>query len=662
MIIIKRFVFGFIASIFLLVSFAAAQQSAAVATVEVTPSQKEAEVGQEVKLTVVSKNAAGNVVKQEPSTFFAGPFDAAAVDDNGVVKLVGPGEVLVGAIVGGKVGVSKIMVRPEAIKTLDIKAIATPLAAGGNARLEATTRIANGDPRTGLPIVWSSDKPAVAVVDAGGVVTGIGPGKATIKATSGTVSGTTTITVARNTLRSMTIESSATTARTGDVVSFTAKGTPSQPFTPRWAVSGSGATIYSDGGFVAEEPGTYIVTASSGAISATTSIVITPRNMERKLEVVGRAPFKEFPGAEVWLIGNYAYYSTIYDRFFVYDISDPAHPKLTDTIKVDARIINDISTTADGKILVISREGASSRKNGIAFYDTSDPAHPKLISEYTATVTGGVHSAFVDGHYVYLTDDATGSMRVIDFGDVKNPKEVARWQTEPQHASLIRTKDGETTAGRYLHDLYVKDGLAYLAYWHDGVVILDVGAGLKGGSPENPKLVSQFRFNHNELYGNGWLAGTHSVFRSGKYLYVGDEVFPSIFDLQSRRRVPVRGIVHVLDLSDIRSPRKVAEYPVPEGGAHNMWVEGDLMYMGYYSGGARVVDVSGELRGDLYRQGREVGRLWTGDAEGFRANSPFTWGAQPHKGLIYFNDIYSGLWIVKLGEKIEKGSTTSPGR
>ena len=82
-------------------------------------------------------------------------------------------------------------------------------------------------------------------------------------------------------------------------------------------------------------------------------------------------------------------------------------------------------TTADGKILVISREGASNRKNGIAFYDTSDPAHPKLISEYTATVTGGVHSAFVNSHYVYLTDDATGSMRVIDFADVKNPKEAA---------------------------------------------------------------------------------------------------------------------------------------------------------------------------------------------------------------------------------------------
>jgi hypothetical protein len=311
---------------------------------------------------------------------------------------------------------------------------------------------------------------------------------------------------------------------------------------------------------------------------------------------------------------------------------------------------------------VISREGASNRKNGIAFYDTSDPAHPKLISEYTATVTGGVHSAFVHDHYVYLTDDATGSMRVIDFKDVKNPKEVGRWQTENPMATMIRTKEGETIGGRYLHDLYVKDGLAYLAYWHDGLVILDVGAGLKGGSPERPQLVSQFRFNHNELYGNGWLAGTHSVFRYRNYVFIGDEVFPSIFDIKSIKRVPVRGIFHVIDVSDINNPRKVAEYNVPEGGAHNMWIEDDMMYLGYYNGGGRVVDVSGELRGDLYRQGREVARIWTGDPEGFRPNMPLTWGAQPHRGFIYFNDINSGLWITKLGEKIDKGSTTSPGQ
>lgn len=431
----------------------------------------------------------------------------------------------------------------------------------------------------------------------------------------------------------------------------------------RWTVSGPAATIDSDGGFVAELPGAYVITAASGSQEAIASVVVTPRNAERNIEVVGRAPIKDFEAAEEWIIGNYAYLSTISDKFLVYDISDPTHPKLTDTVKVDARLINDISTAADGKTLVISREGASNRKNGIAFFDTSDPAHPKPISEYTQTVTGGVHSAFVDSHYVYLTDDATGSMRVIDFADVKHPKEVARWEFPSAVATTITTAAGEhEIVGRYLHDLQVKDGLAYLAYWRDGLIILDVGNGMKGGSPEHPQLVSQLRFNHHELYGNGWLAGTHSVFRYKNYVFVGDEVFPPQFDIHDRKRIPVRGVVHVVDVADINNPRKVAEYPVPEAGAHNMWVDNDVMYMGYYNGGGRIVDVSGELRGDLYRQGREIGRLWAGDPQGFRPNLPFTWGAQPHNGLIYFNDVHSGIWVVKVGELTEKGSTTTPGK
>jgi hypothetical protein len=659
----KRFFSVIAAALLLSINvFAQQQTTSTVQTVQVTTSAKEAEVGQQVKVSVTATDASGKVVTEKPSTYFAGPFDIAAVDDDGNVKLFGTGEVTVGAIVGGKPGLTTFMVKPPSIKTIEISSLKTPVVIGDTFQLDAVTRIFNGDPRTGVPINWTSDNAQVATVDAAGVVTGVGTGRAVITATSGEASATTAINVVKSNLRSLSVTARARTARTGDVVHFTAKGDPSSDFTTRWSVSGAGAMVYPDGGFVAERPGSYIVTATSGNISASSSIVITPRNLDREVKVIGRMPMKEFPGAEQWIIGNYAYYSTIHDRFLVYDISDPANPKLTDTVKVDARLVNDIMTTADGKILVISRENASNRKNGIAFYDTSDPAHPKLISEYTETVSGGVHSAFVHDHYVYLTDDATGSMRVIDFKDVKKPKEVARWQTEPQMAGKIRTKEGEQIVGRYIHDLYVKDGLAYLAYWHDGLVILDVGAGLKGGSPEHPKLVSQFRFNHNELYGNGWLAGTHSVFRYRNYVFIGDEVFPAIFDIRGPKRFPVRGIFHVIDVSDINNPRKVAEYNVPEGGAHNMWIENDMMYLGYYSGGGRVVDVSGELRGDLYRQGREIARIWTGDPDGFRPNVPFTWGAQPHNGLIYFNDINSGIWIVKLGDKIDKGSTSAPGQ
>jgi hypothetical protein len=396
---------------------------------------------------------------------------------------------------------------------------------------------------------------------------------------------------------------------------------------------------------------------------ASTSVRIEPRNVEREIEVVGRAAFTDLQAAEQWIFGDYAYLSSLDDELRVYDISDPANPKQVHKLEVDARIINDVSVSASGRVGVMTREGASNRKNGIVFLDTEDPSKPRILSEFTETVSGGVHSAFIDDPYVYLTDDATGSMRVIDFRDPQGPREVARWEVSNPEARTIEPTGEDRSpfaAGRYLHDVYVKDGLAYLAYWRDGLIILDVGAGIRGGSPVKPELVSQLRFNYHELYGDDWLAGAHAVFRYKNYVYVGDEVFPARWNLESKERIPVRGAVWVVDVSDIGSPRKVAEYTVPEGGAHNIWVEDDILYMGYYTGGGRVLDVSGELRGDLLRQGREIARLWTAAPDGYRPNLPFTWGAQPYKGLTYFIDLNSGLWITRLGKPVFSGSLPAP--
>jgi hypothetical protein len=321
---------------------------------------------------------------------------------------------------------------------------------------------------------------------------------------------------------------------------------------------------------------------------------------------------------------------------------------------VDARVVNDVSTTADGKIGVITREGASSRKNGIVFLDLSSPLHPKVLSEYTETVTSGVHSAFVDGHYAYITDDGRRMMRVIDFEDPTHPKEVGHWQVENSvlsggaQASGSRMAADAAVNGRYLHDIQVKDGLAYLAYFKDGLVILDVGNGIKNGSPANPQLVSRFTYNTTDFYPPDMLAGTHTIFRFGKYLVVGDEVFPQFFNYLSREHIRTRGRLHILDLSDLGHPKLVAFYEVPEQGSHNVWVENEVLYVGNFEAGLRVIDLSGELRGDLRAQGREIGSVRTAAADGFRANVPMAWGAQPHKGMIYASDMNSGLWVARL--------------
>lgn len=625
------------------------------ARVEIVPHVTEAETGQRLSFSAVGYNEAGAKMDAKPSVWFAAPFDLAYADENGNVTFTGAGEVRVGAIINGRSGNLTLTVKPQAVTKIEIKAPGMPIPVGSGLTIGAVTRMANGDPRTDVPVKWTSLNPNIATIDEAGFVTGVAPGPATLQASVENVKAAVTIDVIRNPVRALAVEPPTVKVRTGDVVRFKAiaKGDKDAPIASpavRWAVSGDGATVEGDGGFVADKPGSYAVTAISGDRAAVATVTVTQRDVTRELQVVGRTPQEEFQIAEQWIIGNYAYVSSIMaGRLWVYDITNPSGPVKVDSIPFDARIINDISTTPDGKIGVLTREGASNRKNGIVLLDLSDAAHPRVLSEYTETVTGGVHSAFIDGHYVYLTDDATGSLRVIDFNDPKNPKEVARWQTESPLAREVKTSEGETiVGGRMLHDIQVVDGLIYMGYWKDGLVILDVGKGIKGGSPEHPQFVSQLRFNYTELYGPGWLAGAHSVFRYKNYLFLGDEVFPMQFNLNDRARIPTKGVVHIVDVSDIYNPRKVAEYEVPEEGAHNMWVENDVMYIGYYGGGARAVDVSGELRGNIYRQGREMTRLWTGDLKGFRPNAPFTWGAQPHKGLVYFNDINTGIWVTKM--------------
>ena len=561
--------------------FAGAQENApkkeepgsAAETVEVTPASAEAEVGETLRFHAVGRNASGMPLDEPVVSWFAAPFDVASADNDGSVVFHDAGKVRVGAVIGGKTGFAEVTVKAPRVARVEVLRPESLLVVGGDLRLEALAFTARGVPRERVDWSWTSETPAIASVDASGFAVGRAPGRAVFRAAAEGSSGMLEVDVVPNPVARVAIEPQGGTARTGDVVRFqaTVTGAAGEAIknpSLRFSVSGSGASIDPDGGFVAERPGAYTVLVSSGDRMASTSIRIDPRNVEREIEVVGRAAFTDLQAAEQWIFGDYAYLSSIDDELRVYDVSDPANPKQVHTLKVDARIINDVSVDPSGRVGVMTREGASNRKNGIVFLDTEDPSKPRVLSEFTETVSGGVHSAFIDDHYVYLTDDATGSLRIIDFRDPIGPRQVARWEVpNPEARTIEPTGEGHApfAAGRYLHDVYVKDGLAYLAYWRDGLVILDVGAGVAGGRPEKPELVSQLRFNYHELYGDDWLAGAHAVFRYKNYVYVGDEVFPARWNLQSKDRIPVRGAVWVVDVSDIGKPRKVAEYTVARG-------------------------------------------------------------------------------------------------
>ena len=648
---------------------AAAQDATSANRLVVTPSRPSVTVGDSVRISAQVVDAQGKPVAGARVLF----ADASQSGTGGVSRdgmftgvAMGPSPIVVSGVIAGQRPIIQrvtVQVVPGPAARIALEPRPARIAVGQVVHVTHQVLSATGDMRADAP-AWSSSAPAVVKVSGEGLIEAVAPGKATVTATVGAARATIEIEVPRATIAQVALTPPTAQVRTGDVVRFRATardkaGREIAGLTPAWSFAPGHGQVDADGAFVAYEAGSYTVTALLGSRVATATVVVTQRDVRRKATIVGTMVRTKFPTSEVWLhpSGKVAYLGTHLggDRFYTLDISNPAKPVIVDSVMANTRLVNDIMTSADGKVLVFTREGAADRKNGIVICSTEDPLHPKVISEFTEGVTGGVHSAFIFtqpkyGTHIYLTNDATGALHVIDINDPAKPKEVAVWKTP--RADL----------GRTLHDIDVQDGLLYGSWWNDGLVILDIGSGIKGGSPSNPQFVSQYKYDLNALYKQveqtasaGFIRGTHTAWRHKNLVFIADEVFSqeSGQELFEGKVSRAYGRLQVLDVTDITKPRPVAWYEPEFGGVHNVWVAGDTLYMGAYNAGFRAFDISGELRGDLRAQGREIAFVNPIDPKGFIPNAAMTWGVVVKNGLAYINDFNNGLFIVKLEPKPE---------
>jgi hypothetical protein len=437
---------------------------------------------------------------------------------------------------------------------------------------------------------------------------------------------------------------------TGDVIRFEALAldaneSPVTDVALTYAVGGEGireglgASVFPDGAFVAERSGNYRVIASAGGVASESVVQAHPRAVREDGVQVGVGLVPDAPSSDLWVFrgGNgrdYAYVGTHAggQKMFAWDVTDPGNPILTDSVVVDARVVNDVKVNSAATLAVITREGASDRRNGIVILDIQDPAHPRVLTTYTENLTGGVHNTFIVDDLVYAINDGTLDIHIIDISTPTMPREVGRW--------------GIDAPGKYLHDFWVVDGIGYASYWDDGVWILDVGNGDWGGTPTEPVVISSYRYPEGHTH----VAFPYRNSSGHTYLFVGDEIFDceECISRAGTHEEGPRGFVHVLSIDDPENPVEVARYEVPEAGVHNLWVENDRLYAAYYQAGLRVVDVSGELRGNLYEQGREIAWFPTGHPDAYSPNSPMAWGPQPYLGHVFVSDLNSGLWVVRL--------------
>jgi hypothetical protein len=652
---------------------AAVQQQPAPARVIITPANPTVIAGDSLQLRAQAVDAQGQPISGARILFNpAGMSFEASVDTTGMVHAGAVGILPVAAVAmvpGARPVTQRVEVRvvPSAAARIDVNPAAAKLVAGQQLRLHGVAYSSVNDRREDR-VSWSSSATAVAQVTGAGVVTAVAPGRATLTARAGNATQTVPIEVVAGNVSAIEVSPAAANARTGDVVRFRAvvkdaAGREITGLTPTWLVSPGEGLIDDGGAFVGNRAGTYQVTASFGRRTADATVTLTPRDVHRQVKVVGKVMRSAFPTSEAWVHpnGRVAYLGTTMggDRVYAVDISNPANPVVVDSIIVNARGINDVMTTADGNYMVITREGAADRKNGIVIADVRDPLHPKHLSDFTDGVTAGVHSAFVHtqpkhGTHVYLTNDGTGAMHIIDINDPAKPKEVAVWK--PRAGS----------GGMMLHDVDVQNGIVYASWWNDGLVMLDVGNGVKGGTPAKPVLITQVKYDLDSLYrrvavhsNQNFVRGTHTAWRHKNYVFIADEVF-GMTDLMALQGGHSRafGRLHVVDVADLEKPRIVAWYEPEYGGVHNIWVTGDTLYVGAYNAGFKAFDVGGELRGDLLQQGRLLGDYLPMDPKGKVPNMPMTWGVvvNPKDGLAYVPDMNSGLWIIKL----EPRSTVVP--
>ncbi len=658
----------------------AQQQGPEPAKIVITPETLNLQIGETTEISAVVHDADGNVIDGVPVLFFSTSRRSVGVTPAGLVEAYRPGEFQILARVPldpsntGRRGQARlqamlpVMVPAPPITSIEFVGVPERFYAGTNFRPEIVLTDSSGAKRADVAVTFSSDDPQVAEVNALGRISLVSPGETSITATiepgdagsSGEAVTTESLSVRVEENPAVRIEMSPEVikARTGDVIHLNARaldasgseveGIPIQySFQARTVDYNLGQApsglITEDGRFVADVAGEYVVVASAGDSVNMQSLEIVPRDVAREIELVGHGAVRDRHTSDLWIWEgpdgrDYAITGThsAAGHAFIWDVTDPSNMQHLDTILVDARTVNDVKVSEDGRIAVISREGASNRRNGLVILDVSDlqSGGARILSRFDQELTGGVHNVFVYQNHIYALS-AGQRYDVINIEDPTNPYFVGRYQHD--------------SPGSSIHDVWVQNGIAFSSNWSDGVVAVDVGGGGQGGAPNNPVLLGSY------AYPSGW---NHAAFpywseSAGKfYLFAGDEAgrrgnTPG-YEGEAQR---MNGWIHVVEWDEWGKPHEVARYEVPEVGTHNLWVEDDIMYVAYYQGGLRVVDVSGELLGDLYRQGREIGYFLAYDPEGYIPNSPFAWGPQPFKGNIFFSDYNSGLWAVRIKEE-----------
>ncbi|MFV2034872.1 MAG: LVIVD repeat-containing protein, partial [Halocynthiibacter sp.] len=231
---------------------------------------------------------------------------------------------------------------------------------------------------------------------------------------------------------------------------------------------------------------------------------------------------------------------------------------------------------------------------GFRIYDISDRTAPKLLS-HTSTHGFGVHRFDVDENYAYISTEVQGYIGnilvIYDVSDPSAPREVSNWAMPGQHLAAGETPTWAGYKNRLHHAMRVGDEL-WASVWHAGLRVLDVS------DITNPRTVASFDYHPP------FPEPTHTVLPFPD-LIGGRRIAVAVDEEHSHTPGRLHGFLWVLDVTDFSDIRALSAFDVSEldspwsrapgrFGAHQFRekLEGTLVYVTWFSGGLRVVDVA----------------------------------------------------------------------
>ena len=231
---------------------------------------------------------------------------------------------------------------------------------------------------------------------------------------------------------------------------------------------------------------------------------------------------------------------------------------------------------------------------GFRVWDISDPADPKLLS-YVRTHGFGVHRFDMDENYAYISTEMEGYVGnilvIYDLADPRNPVEVSRWHMPGQHLAGGETPTWSGYKNRLHHALRVGDEM-WAAVWNAGFQVVDISDITK------PRTIAA----HN--YHPPFPEPTHTVLPC-EQLIDGRRIAVVVDEEHDHEPGRLHAFLWVFDVTDLDNIHALSAFDVSEMespwsrekgrfGAHQFRekLDNTLVYATWFSGGLRVIDIA----------------------------------------------------------------------